>query len=316
MPLLARSKSPRVWAMTALCGGVLAFYHGLWWPGLVLIKRDAFRFHLPMKQYLVERLSSGELPQWFPYDALGRPFIGVAVTGLFHPFTALYFLLPVPDAYRAATLLSCLLAGIGAFLLGRVLRFSHMGALLSAIAFALSGYVASLTDNISYLYSICVLPLFCAALEKALAERAAWIVAPAAVWATVFLNGDMQTGYYFGFIALLWAVARAPQSRRNALLKVSLAGALAILLAGAQLGPAAAVFWNSDRAHAASLQEEAMYWSMHPLRLAAIVASPLARDTDPVAVGRFFFGSPEHGLWAESLYLGIPAPGTAAICVC
>src|SRR5881628_3104788 len=46
-------------AVLILCGVTLAFYHGLWLPGHVLIKRDAFRVFLPLKQYLVERLSAG-----------------------------------------------------------------------------------------------------------------------------------------------------------------------------------------------------------------------------------------------------------------
>src|SRR6266849_11115871 len=110
---------PAGFAVVLLCGITLAFYHGLWLPGLVLIGRDAFQFHLPIKHYLIERLLAGELPQWFPYEALGRPFIGTSATGIFHPFTVLYFLLPAPDAYRASTLLSCLLAAVGAFTLGR-----------------------------------------------------------------------------------------------------------------------------------------------------------------------------------------------------
>ena len=124
-----------------LLGVTLAFYHGLWLPDLVLIKRDAFRFFLPLKQYLIERLATGELPQWFPYEGLGRSFIGVTHTGVFHPFTALYFLFPVHDAYRASTLLSALVAALGAFALGRSLNYSRSGALLGGIAFALSGYV-------------------------------------------------------------------------------------------------------------------------------------------------------------------------------
>ena len=188
----ARTTATNALAIAVLLGITLAFYHGLWLPGLVLIKRDAYGVFLPLKQHLIERLSAGELPQWFPYDALGRPFIGVTATGVFHPFTALYFFLSIPDAYRASTLLSCLLAALGAFLLGRILRFSHTGALLTGIVFALSGYIVSLTDNIVYLYSICVLPLFCAALEKALVGARAWTVGSALVWASVFLNGDVQ----------------------------------------------------------------------------------------------------------------------------
>src|SRR2546421_8375296 len=242
-------------------GVALAFYHRLWSPGLALVKRDALRFFLPIKQYLIERLSAGELPQWFPYDALGRPFIGATHTGVFHPFTALYFLFPVPDAYRASILLSCLLAAFGAFVLGRQLRLSPAGALLAGIAFALSGYVVSLTENIQYLYSICMLPLFCAGLDKALSGHRAWVVAPAVIWTTVFLNGDVQTGYYYGFIALLWTVARVSGSYREAGLRLVLIGGLAALLASIQLAPTWAVFMSSSRAQPAQFHEQAVQWS-------------------------------------------------------
>src|SRR5213083_1162100 len=157
MRLLARLKSSTGLAIAVLVTITLVFYHGLWWPGLVLIHRDALRFYLPIKQHLIERLSAGELPQWFPYDALGRPFIGVAHTGVFHPFTALYFLSSIHDAYRVSALISCLLAALGGFVLGRTLNYSRGGAFIAGLSFALSGYVASLTFNIVYLYSIAVL---------------------------------------------------------------------------------------------------------------------------------------------------------------
>ena len=63
--LRARLTSPTGLAVTVLVSLTLAFYHGLWLPGLVLIKRDAFRFFLPLKQYLYERLVAGELPQYW-----------------------------------------------------------------------------------------------------------------------------------------------------------------------------------------------------------------------------------------------------------
>ena len=304
----------RTWLpATALVGITLVFYHGLWMPGLALIKRDAFVFHLPIKQHMVERFSAGELPQWFPYEALGRPFIGTAATGLFHPFTVLYFLLPAPDAYRASSLLSCLLGALGAYALGRTLNFSRAGALVAGIAFTLSGYLVSALDNIVYLYSLCMLPLFLAALEKAFRASRAWSVGPAAIWASVFLNGDVQTGYYYGFIALLWAAARAPSSHRNALRRLLLAGSLAVLLAGIQLGPAAAVFMGSNRAQPEQFHKEALAWSTHPLRLVTVVAAPVGGSADPADVGRVFFDNPKKGVWAESLYLGIPVTGLALL---
>ena len=127
---------------------ILAFYYKLWWPGLVLIKRDAAMTFLPIKHYMIDRLRAGELPEWFPYDSLGRPFLGVAITDVFHPFTLLYFLLPPADALRFSTLLCCLLAAAGAFGLSRRLQVSVAGSFLAGLAFACSGYVVSLTENI------------------------------------------------------------------------------------------------------------------------------------------------------------------------
>ena len=51
--LWARTPYPTGWAVVALVCITLAFYHGLWLPGLILIKRDAYGFWLPLKQYLI-----------------------------------------------------------------------------------------------------------------------------------------------------------------------------------------------------------------------------------------------------------------------
>ena len=311
------AKTRTVLAVIALLGVTLAFFHGLWLPGLVLIKRDSYGFYPPLKQYLMERLSAGELPQWFPYESLGRPYIGATHTGIFHPFTALAFLFSVHDAHRAATLLTCLLAAIGAFVLGRRLNFSRTGSLLAGLAFALSGYVVSLTESVLYLYSICMLPLFCFALDKALNGARAWMVAPAFVWTTVFLIGDIQTGYYYGFVALLWTVVRARGSRLPACLRLVPVCGLVVLLAAIQLGPAWAVFVESERLQPAQFHKQALVWSTHPLRLVTVIASPIGEYADPTdEAGASYSGLRGRDIgyfWAESLYLGVPVTGLALL---
>ncbi len=64
--ILSRVSSPSGLAVAVLCGITLAFYHGLWLPGIALVKRDAFRAFPQIKHSVMERLSVGELPQWFP----------------------------------------------------------------------------------------------------------------------------------------------------------------------------------------------------------------------------------------------------------
>src|SRR5256712_785395 len=310
---LGRSNSPTGAVVSMLVGIPLAFYLELWWPGLVLIKSDAYRIWLPIKQHMIERLASGKLPQWFPYEGLGRPFIGIAASGVFHPYTVLYFFLPAADAHRASTLLSCLLAAIGAFTLGRTLNCSRAGALVAGLAFALSGYVVSFTEHLIYLYSICVLPFFCSALVEALTGSRSWAVVPAVIWATVFLNGDIQTGYYYGFIALFWTAMRSPGSRLEATLRVALIGGLAALLSSIQLGPTWVVYVQSQRAQPELFHKLALSESTHPLRLMTVLAAPMTQDADPAVIARLFFGYTEGSGLTESLYLGIPMTGLALI---
>jgi hypothetical protein len=314
-------RRPTALAMTALCSAVLLFYDRLWWPGLVLTKRDAFRFFLPLKQYMAERLLSGELPEWFPYESLGRPFLSVAHAGVFHFFSLLYLVFPSHEAYRFSVLLSCLMGAVGAYALGRALSCSRTGSMVAGLAFACSGYVASLTDNIVYLYSICLLPFFCLFLDFALRRHAGWVVASAMVWASVFLNGDVQTGYYYGWIALLWMAARARQLDRQVGIRLIGVIVLAGLLAGIQLAPAVVVYLDSERA-LPSFKEQAFLWSTHPLRIITMVAGPIIGPADNAAeqvdIAHHFFGGhpsgkPPVGYWAESLYMGMPLAGLALL---
>src|SRR5207245_11516123 len=69
-----RPSWPNGLAIAVLVTITLVFYHGLWWPGLVLIHRAAPPLYLPIKQHLTDRLSSGAFPQCFPSDPLARTF--------------------------------------------------------------------------------------------------------------------------------------------------------------------------------------------------------------------------------------------------
>ena len=307
------------YCLAGLCGLVFLVYAQLWIPGLVLIKRDAFQFFLPIKQYIIDRLSAGELPQWFPYEGLGRPLVGIPVTGIFHPFTALYWLFPVHDAYRVSTLLSCLMGAAGTYILGRTLRLSSSGAFVAAIGFSCSGYVVSLTENIVYLYSTCALPVFLLTLEKVLMTRGLlWHSFSALVWASIFLNGDVQTGYYVGFIALFWVGMRARMPRAHAVLRLALIAGLVILVASVQLAPAWVTFTQSNRTEATSFHAEATHWSMHPLPFFPLAVSPIGDDAEGDRIAASLFGNDGRGrgpggFWAESLYLGLPILGLAIV---
>jgi hypothetical protein len=168
----------------------------------------------------------------------------------------------------------------------------------------------SLTENVLYLYSICALPMFLCALDTACRSgRNAWTAASALVWASVILNGDIQTAYYLGFVAVFWVFMRSGGMRRAALTRLAAVASLAALLAAIQLAPAWVGYQHSDRTQSASFHAEAIHWSTHPLRLATLVASPIGDTSrgDQIAQALFHIqeqGFGPSGFWAESLYLG------------
>lgn len=299
--------------LAGLIGLLLLVYAQLWLPGLVLIKRDAFQLFLPLKQYIIDRLSAGELPEWFPYEGLGRPLIALTVMGVFHPFTALYWLLPVQDAYRLSTLLSCLMAASGTFLLARVLGISRVGAVIGSVGFSCSGYVMSLTENILYLYSLCALPLFVCSIEKLMVTRTLrWIGASALIWASVILHGDIQTAYYYGGVAVIWTIMRGKQAGLFG--RLIAVAALTVLVAAVQLAPSWVSYQHSDRTDPALFHAEAIHWSTHPLRLLTMLMSPIGDSAQGDRIAETLFHTQEQGrgpagFWAESLYLGLPVIG-------
>jgi len=307
------------YCLAGLCVLTLVFFAQLWIPGLILVKRDAFQFFLPLKQYAIDRLVAGELPQWFPYEGMGRPFIGIPVTGVFHPFTLLYWWFPVHDAYRFSTLLSCMLGGIGAYLLGRSVEISPLGSVVAAIGFICSGYVVSLTENLVYLYSTCSLPLFLFTIDRLIASRSSrWIIPASILWAGVFLNGDIQTGYYYGFIVLLWALMRSTSFQWQSGILLVLVMVVTVLLAGIQLAPAWVTFGQSDRADQASFHAMAVHWSTHPARLLTLMVSTAGTELGNEQMARALYAGSAHtlgpaGYWAESLYMGVPLIGLALL---
>jgi hypothetical protein len=293
----------------ALSAGLLAFFHRLLDPAAILIQRDAFRLQVPLRAYLIERVRAGEFPLWYPYDALGRPFIDTGVSAVFHPWTLLFLAFDPYTAYKVAAFASCALGAAGAFLLARRLGATAGGALVAGLVQGLSGYCVSLTDNLQYLVSPTLLPLFLAALDAAVDSRR-HLVAAATLWACPFLIGDPQGGMLFGALALAWAVWRHPRARAS---RVACAALLAALLSAAQLVPLWHAFKSSARFDPALFRNQAMSWSTSPLRLLQLATAPNSEAlvAEPVAQG--IFESGPWGYWARSIYLGMPVLGLAAL---
>src|SRR5216683_2490696 len=188
-----------------------------------------------MASFIGARLRAGALPQWFPYEGLGGPFIGQLNEGTFHPSSWLYAVLPSLLALRLQLVLGYAVAALGQLLLARRLGASAAAAALPWIGLCAAGVLS--------------------------AERPwPWVAALALTWATAVLGGDSHSPLYGGLLVLF--VCAALGSWRRFPLCV-LAAALAAGLSAVELLPAIDVVARGVRSAWTATNRLSAYWALH-----------------------------------------------------
>lgn len=295
---------PRLAAALALAAAWLAFFGPFLAADGAPFYRDQLLTALPLRQYLTERLSKGELPQWYPYEALGVAFIGQMQTATFHPFAWLLLPFSPVTALKLQTALAYLLALCGAYRAARALGASRPGSVAGALAFGYGGYAFGVSHNPSYLLAHATLPwVLWAALRLCVPGRLEprRVAALALAWALVFLAGDAQA-FVATPLLLLAVLALAPDRKRTAL-ACAASGALALLICCAELLPAMVLSQSSIRVQGRSDPLLGRFFSFHPLRLFELAAPSLVPDELRVQVTTALFHS-GGALWSTTVFAG------------
>ncbi|HUM01223.1 MAG TPA: hypothetical protein VL084_02990, partial [Thermoanaerobaculia bacterium] len=138
---------------------LISLFPGALLRGESFFERDIQAFYRPAKSLLVPlaRGSAG-LPLWNPYLALGQPFAANPEHELFHPLTALFFLLPFEWAFRLQFLLPLLGAALSMFFLLDSFGLGFEAATFGGLAWGFGGYTLSTTNLLPILFAIAVLP--------------------------------------------------------------------------------------------------------------------------------------------------------------
>jgi hypothetical protein len=282
---------------------LLALWSGALPASELLSGRDTLMLLLPLKAFIAERLGHGALPLWYPYDGLGFSMAGALVPGLLDPLNLLLALLPPDQAVKWMALLCLPLGGAGAYVLARARGVGSEAAWLAAVAFGATGYLASQSVNLVYLESASRLPWVLAFAERCARDRSARNVAGLAIaLASLLWAGDPESLALAVLLVLVIAWVRQLPARAW-LTHLAPAALLALCLVLPLLLPALETYGGSVRA-AALAPEEALSWSLHPLRLLELAlgsAFELQRGQGLLALR---FGGQNQGFWSESVFLG------------
>ncbi|HYQ81141.1 MAG TPA: hypothetical protein VEP68_06560, partial [Anaeromyxobacteraceae bacterium] len=273
--------------------------------------RDAGRMHWPVKRWVAEQWRQGHLPQWNPYLGLGVPLVAGAVDAVQHPFNLLLVALPFEVGFKLWILLSYLVAAGGGYAWARRLGHGWHASLGAGLAFALSGFLVSSSDNLTYLTTLAALPwVFAAAhdwLERGGPGRLAWLGLASGLCAA---GGDPQA-WGFAVAALVpYSVLLAGGGRRRLASAWRGCGAMAAAALGAApfILPVLAWLPHSSRGDALT-PEELARWSLPPLRLLELALPGMFRDRDGVMGSWVYIAFGGGALtpipWVASVYAGV-----------
>ena len=292
-------------------GLTVLFFHRAVFSGDIFFLRDLQQVYLPLRDYWRERVLGGDFPHWYPFDGLGQPFVGMVISGTFHPIHLLSLVLPGTQALKWNILLCFPAAFLGMERLARRLGLEPKAALLAAVHYAFSGYLVGITNNPLYLTAAATVPWVLWGVEGFLARPTPWRGLGAAVLlALVLFAGDVQ-GYAvcFGGV-LLWSLCRvAPEGRARSLGRAVGVLGTAVLLSAVQILPTLQGL-KEVRASGQKVSD-AMVWSVHPVRLVELALGPLFAgvpgETVQTAISQKLLATSKNNLWSDSLFLGAPA---------
>jgi hypothetical protein len=301
----------RGWALAvAVASAATALFYFPAVAGQTFVGRDMLRVYAPLRAYWAARVGAGEFPDWFPYDGLGEPFPGLPFATTFHPVNALYLALPLDRALAWNTLLAVACAALGTFAFARRFGQAAGPAAFAGAAYAFSGYLVTITNNLSYLMAAATFPWALWGADRLLCRPGAGrLLAASALLALVLLAGDPQS---FALCAAgagaLALVRRQPGLGRRAALLTLAVWAGAALLSAVQILPALVV--RRSGMVAAYELAQAQEWSLHPLRLIEVALGPLFQVGGPhpadATIARSVLQAGLAGLWADSVHVGLP----------
>lgn len=271
------------------------------------IARDIYIFYNPKHFFAAENIKAGTIPLWNPYLACGVPFQANIQSGIFYPFSSIYYLLPFQLGYKCFIIMHYLLGSLFMFFLMREWKCSTYGALFAGVVFAYGGYLASILDNVCFLAAAIWLPFVLLFHHRTLATGSFFYAMITAIGiALQIYAGDAS--FYVGstvlcmvLYTLFWPAMKhnlhTPLSRLRAWGLLCCSVTAGLLFASAQLIPMIELVLHSTRFE--GLQYETVVkWSYHPLEFFQLLIPYIFGSTVP---DTRWFGQ----VWLDTLYIGI-----------
>ncbi len=252
---------------------------------------DMIYQNLQWKSFAKEAILAGEAPLWNPYVLSGTPFLAEGQHGALYPLGAVFYLLPVEQAYAWFTFLHLVMAGAFIYLFLRYLGAGWKGSLVAGVSFEFTSFLV-----VSFLWPMIVSGIVWAPLLLLFVEmmvrgfegggnklNRALVTGGlgAAAVGTQLLAGHLEISFYLLFTMAVYAAFRLLRlaARTRSIGPPIVAGAgltimvgVGMAIAGVLLLPFYELIGNNFRSGRSSFEEVVGY--ALPLRHAILFAIP------------------------------------------
>jgi O-antigen/teichoic acid export membrane protein len=138
------------------------------------------------KRFIRQSLGQGELPLWNPHLFAGVPFLAAGQHSALYPFSIIFYLMPLPQAYGWFAVSQLFLAGVLMYLFARSLGVGRAGAAVSAVVYQLCGFCLVSVVFPMIIAGAAWLPLLLLMIEYVIRQRKALGGRPATMpWVTI-----------------------------------------------------------------------------------------------------------------------------------
>jgi O-antigen/teichoic acid export membrane protein len=256
------------------------------------------------KRFIIESLHqpgglTDKLPLWNPHIFAGSPFLATGQHSALYPFSVVFYLLPLAQAYGWFSALQLFLAGLFTYVFCRVINVNRLGSLIAGVTFMLSGFMVVSVVFTMIIAAAAWLPLLLAVVELIVrAEKVGfqrrtllYVVLGAVALGCQILAGHPEITYYtllvmaaYALWRLIGTAIRSTNRPIPHLLRIAgwllLSVALGLALGAAQFVPLYEVGAQNFRQGSAAYAQ-IVSWAFKPRQVATFFVPN-------------FYGSPAH----------------------
>lgn len=172
--------------------------------------------NLAWKRFTIQSFQGGEFPLWNPYLFTGVPFLAAGQHSALYPFSAIYYLMPLENAYGWFTVSQLWLAGFCMYLLVRGLGLSPFAATIAGVSYQLSAFFVASVVFQMVIAACAWLPLLILMCEFVFRRRPLfgqatvipWVVIGALALGMQILAGHVEFTYYSLLVMGFWSFCR------------------------------------------------------------------------------------------------------------